>query len=281
MTTTTGPYTENGSTKVFSFTFEVQDAADLTVTLTTPSGVDVIQTLGTDYSVSGIGRPIGGQILMVAAPPVGSQLLISLGRVEPAADEALQISDLFKEYRPGDAPPLFLVSGGDATVNVDGAVMRFTGQGSVYGRASVPLEPSDTYIFRVAYRRNADSGDPANDGISAGLDWYNGAGVRIQSQTLHSNNNLLVISGRVEFTTSIARPGVADISVYAPQGARYAVPWFRTYGTGHQTDCEICGLIRAPNPAPLVVEATDIVIPPDFQWPAGTIPTGTTRAKNA
>ena len=193
---------------------------------------------------------------------------------DSALTGAQRVDDLFKEYRPGDAPNFFTVEGAVPAVSVDGFAQRFTGIGSAYLKTGVPLQPGDIYTFRVAYRRLKDSGDPANDGITAGVRWLNGAGNTLSEQVLHSNNNLTTVSGPVEFTTSVGLPGVAGVSVFAPAGARYAVPWFRTFGADHQTDLTICGFIPSPNPAPVVVSADELVIPQGFQWPAGTIPSG-------
>lgn len=183
-------------------------------------------------------------------------------------------SELFREYRPGDAPDLFIITEGTPVPSVDGFALQFTSSGTAFSRTSVPLEPGDVFTFQIAFRRIQDSGDPANDGVTAGMDWYSGADSKIGESTLYSNNNVLVSSGRVEFTTSVALPSEPGVSVYAPQTARYGVPWFRTFGNQHKTNLEILGLIESPNPAPFVVEADELVIPADFQWPAGTIPTG-------
>lgn len=76
-TSKTGPYSGNGTTTVFSYTFEVQDEAHLVVTLADSQGVETVQVLNTDYTVSGVGNANGGQITMVVAPATGSTLTIS------------------------------------------------------------------------------------------------------------------------------------------------------------------------------------------------------------
>ena len=202
------------------------------------------------------------------------ELRITASVINDKLSDVQRVSEQFREYRPGDAPDFFDVTNAVPGVSVHGSVMRFSGAGTARSKASVPVQPGDSYIFRVAYSRLQDSNDPANDGIRAGVDWYNGAGVKLSEQILHSNNNLTVITGRVEFTTSLGLPGVADVDVYAPESARYAVPWFYAYGANHITDLEICGFITSPNSVPQVVSADDLVIPVDFKWPAGTIPAG-------
>lgn len=202
------------------------------------------------------------------------ELRITASVINDNFADVQRTSDLFMEFRPGDAPDFYEVVNAVPAVSSNGSVMRFSGSGTAYGKAFVPVQPTDKYVFRVAYSRALDSNDPANDGIRAGVDWYNGADVKISEQVLHSNNNLTVNSGRVEFTTTAALPGVAGVSVYAPSSARYAKPWFRTFGGNHLTDLEICGFIVSPTVAVPIIEADDIVIPPGFQWPLGTIPPG-------
>ena len=140
-TAATGPYNGNGNTVVFSFTFMVHDEADLTVSLTTTRGVALIQRLGVDYTVSGVGSPTGGQVTMVVPPPSGTQLLIFLGRVIPAPDNTPLISNVFREFRPGDAPNYFDLTGGELTSGLNGGVYRFTGSCRASMKYSVPLEP--------------------------------------------------------------------------------------------------------------------------------------------
>lgn len=202
------------------------------------------------------------------------ELRVTAGIINEALTDIQKVSELFREYRPGDAPGYYDVTNGSVVNSIDGNVVQFTSSGTAYAKTSVPLQEGDTYTFRVIYRRQQDSGDPANDGITAGVDWYNGANVKIGESILHSNNNLTVISGRVESSTSVALPSLPGVDVYAPEGARYAIAWFRTFGNLHKTNLEVCGLINSPNPAPLVVSADDLVIPVDFQWPSGTIPAG-------
>lgn len=75
-TSKTGPYNGNGTTTVFSYTFEVQDEAHLVVTLADATGVETVQVLNTDYTVSGVGNANGGQITMTSPPATGYTLTI-------------------------------------------------------------------------------------------------------------------------------------------------------------------------------------------------------------
>jgi hypothetical protein len=200
--------------------------------------------------------------------------LVELRVTAATLTEGTTPDNLFREYRPGDAPRYFALDGGSVVAGLNGNVYRFTGPGMARPNYSVPLEPGQSYTFRLGYQRFKDSGDPANDGITAGVDWYNGFNNKIGETIIHSDNTLLVSSLRRSPSYSIGFPGGAAFDVYAPASARYAVPWYRTFGLGHQTDLDTLSLARTELPTPLQVSADALVIPTDFQWPAGTIPPG-------
>lgn len=200
------------------------------------------------------------------------ELRVTVGNLGSASGQ--QASYLFREFRPGDAPDYFNLSGGLLTAGLNGKVYRFTGAGLASMKYSVPFEPEQTYTFHIGYQRFRDSNDPANDGIRAGIDWYNGFGNKIGESVIHSDNTLLVSSLRREFSYSVGFGGGEAFDAYIPSSARYGVAWYRTYGSGHQTDLDTLVLRQSDLPTPLVVSADEIVIPEDFQWPAGTIPPG-------
>lgn len=63
---TSGPYTGNGTTADYSYTFRIDDKSQLAVYETTDLGVKTLLTVDTDYTVSGIGNDAGGIITRVA-----------------------------------------------------------------------------------------------------------------------------------------------------------------------------------------------------------------------
>lgn len=67
----TGPYTANGNTKQFAYTFYLLQETDLVVFL---GGVK--KTLHTDYEVTGIGQTQGGNVVFTINPPQGVQVLL-------------------------------------------------------------------------------------------------------------------------------------------------------------------------------------------------------------
>lgn len=199
------------------------------------------------------------------------ELRVTAGNVDMSRTAVASM--IFKNTRPGDSPQLFDLGEAAVVGSTNGLVARVEGANTISSKVLVPVEPGKYYNLRFAYQRKKKSGDPANDGIAGGIVWYNGFGKELQTDTIHEDNTLLTVSGRREFTYSIAAPGVPDVQVYAPVGARYGSAWIKTFGTDHETDIEICGF--TPESAPVSTpSAADIIIPPDFQWPAGTIPPG-------
>lgn len=77
-TAKTGPYTGNGSTTSFDYTFRVDAEADIVVTVLNAAGTtETVKTLTTDYTVSGVGNAAGGSITMLVAPATGEKLTIT------------------------------------------------------------------------------------------------------------------------------------------------------------------------------------------------------------
>ena len=76
-TARTGPYNGNGSTTVFAYDFRILDQSHVVVTLKSAANVETVQTLTTNYTVSGVGDATGGNITMVVAPASGEQLTFS------------------------------------------------------------------------------------------------------------------------------------------------------------------------------------------------------------
>jgi len=202
------------------------------------------------------------------------ELRVTVGNLTSAAADVQKTSELFREFRPGDAPDYFTSTGGALATGLNGKVYRFTGLGSSQPKTSVPLEPGQSYTLTMGYQRFKDSGDPANDGITATILWYNGFNNKIGEVVVHSDNTLLVSSLRRTFSYSLGYGGGEAYDVYIPSSARYAIVQFKTFGVGHETDLDAFGLYRTALPTPLVVSADDLVIPANFKWPAGTIPAG-------
>ena len=72
---TSGPYTGNGVTTSFPYTFKAFTDANVIV-YQTVGGIQYTRTLGTHYSVTGTGVDGGGNVVMVTAPASGDEIYI-------------------------------------------------------------------------------------------------------------------------------------------------------------------------------------------------------------
>jgi hypothetical protein len=75
-TTNRVQYSGNGTTTVFSFPYYFLNQADLKVILRDSLGVETLQTITSQYTVSGVGVSSGGSVTMLSAPASGSSLTI-------------------------------------------------------------------------------------------------------------------------------------------------------------------------------------------------------------
>lgn len=70
-------YTGNGSTATYAYTFKILDEEDLIVTrVVIATGVETDQVLTTDYTVTGVGNPSGGNVILVAGNLPSTQKLV-------------------------------------------------------------------------------------------------------------------------------------------------------------------------------------------------------------
>src|SRR5574343_941739 len=75
-----GPFTGNGITTAFPFTFKVFQASDLQVVLTSTTGVETVETLTLNYTVAlnaNQDSSPGGTVTMLTAPASGELLTIT------------------------------------------------------------------------------------------------------------------------------------------------------------------------------------------------------------
>jgi len=70
-----GPYNGNGATTTFDYDFKILDEGDIVVTsLVIATGVETVET---EYTVTGVGEDGGGTVVMDTAPPTGTTLTLS------------------------------------------------------------------------------------------------------------------------------------------------------------------------------------------------------------
>src|SRR5213595_2667681 len=75
----------DGSNKIFPFNFRFLSNSDIYVSLIDSSGNVTPQTLGVNYSITGVGLPGGGVVTMIVAP--GSTSFLFIQRVMAATQE--------------------------------------------------------------------------------------------------------------------------------------------------------------------------------------------------
>ena len=73
-----GPYNGNGATASFSYGFKIIAESHIAVILTDADAVETVQTITTDYTVTGVGDANGGSVVMVTAPATGELLTLKL-----------------------------------------------------------------------------------------------------------------------------------------------------------------------------------------------------------
>lgn len=71
-----GPYNGNDVTTAFDFDFRILDEDHIQVILANVNGDETVQTLTTDYTVTGVGAIGGGQVIMIVPPETGETLTI-------------------------------------------------------------------------------------------------------------------------------------------------------------------------------------------------------------
>jgi hypothetical protein len=69
-------YSGNGTLTTFAYTFKVFDQGDLTVILRASNGAETVQTITTDYTVTGVGDVGGGNVVFTTAPTATETVVI-------------------------------------------------------------------------------------------------------------------------------------------------------------------------------------------------------------
>lgn len=77
----TDTYSGDGGTTVFAYTFQILAASEITVTVD-----GVAQVLTTDYTLSGVGNPAGGNVTFLVAPPNTAPNNVVISRAAGASE---------------------------------------------------------------------------------------------------------------------------------------------------------------------------------------------------
>lgn len=96
-TSTKKVYSGNAVATVFAYDFFIQASTDIEVYLADPDGLLELQTLTTDYTLSGVGNPAGGNVTFVSGAPAAGTNNILLIRNTPLTQET--------DYIEGDTFP--------------------------------------------------------------------------------------------------------------------------------------------------------------------------------
>jgi hypothetical protein len=91
-------YAGDGSTKAFSFPLRFLENADLRVSLVASTGDETLKVVGTHYTVTGAGHPMGGTVTFITAP--GSTDRVKIARLT-VPKQTVDLSDLGRT--PGDS----------------------------------------------------------------------------------------------------------------------------------------------------------------------------------
>lgn len=96
-TSTKKVYSGNAVATVFAYDFFIQAATDIEVYIADPDGLLELQTLTTDYTLSGVGNPAGGNVTFVSGAPATGTNNVLLIRDTPLTQET--------DYIEGDTFP--------------------------------------------------------------------------------------------------------------------------------------------------------------------------------
>ena len=69
-------YSGNGALTTFAYGFKVFDQDELTVILRSSDGTETVQTITTNYTVTGVGAASGGNVVFGSAPASGVTIVI-------------------------------------------------------------------------------------------------------------------------------------------------------------------------------------------------------------
>ena len=157
--------------------------------------------------------------------------------VRPTFSQAASLGD-----RPGELPQCFAssydgaaeaLSGIPATATAaSGAVVKLTGAGIVAPRRAYRCEPGHQYRVRFVVQRSIDTDDPANDAVRLAIRWLDRNKAGLASAELSNVLDVVVASGRLEFSFNLAATDDTNIDAVSPASSVYFRPFVKTFGGG-------------------------------------------------
>lgn len=132
----------------------------------------------------------------------------------------------------GGAPEsVALLDGSKVVSPANGAVVALRA-GYVAPVAVRRIEPGRHYRLRFVLQRAEDTADPANDAVRLGIAWLKADKSKLAETVMADVLDVLVSSGRLEFSFTVSRVDGDTVDVVCPAGAVYARPFLRCYGAG-------------------------------------------------
>lgn len=158
-------YTGNGVTTSYPYQFRIYKASDLVVTRATPEGVETTLVLNTDYTVTGVGKYAGGNVVLTSALASGYHLAIE--RVLPVTQE----TDLRNQgaYFAETHEDVF-----DRLIMLLQRIASYLGLGPDGAIRTLLLGKTDIDgqgAYRARQNRIQDLGDPVNMKDAANKQW--------------------------------------------------------------------------------------------------------------
>lgn len=200
-TNKSGPYNENGVTTNFAYQFSIRDAAHIKV-VRALAGVETILALTADYTVTGVGNPSGGSVV-IPVPATGSTL--TLIRNVPFTQEL----DLENQgaYNAEDVEAAF-----DLATQRDQQLAEEIGR-AVKVPVSTDASDLDTLIEGVIALLGAVDDIAIVAGISA--DVVTVAGIATQIETVSGISASIVTVAGIEADVSIVAAMAAQVGAVA------------------------------------------------------------------
>jgi len=186
------------------------------------------------------------------------------------AGQALVDQEIALRHRPGDVPERFSLGGAVIVAGPHGQAVRAADPLTVSTLSLVPMEQGERLEFIASYYRTTNSIDPANDGVTTGVDFFDKDRSFISGITFTTDTTLVASEGRKIVARALAHSAALDDDVLAPEGTLYVRPWIRFFGTDHVSECDVLLLDRQPQAA--TVPAPNIIYPRDFKFDPENIP---------
>lgn len=149
-TTRTAYHGGDGADTSFPYSFRILDETHLQVVITDALGVDTVQVLNTDYTVTGV-KESSGTVEMTLAPANGETLKIE--RIMPLT----QLTDFRNQNTIADIPPETLEDAIDYQMMLMQQVNATVGQPDVYTLADRPVASA---VYAGTTIRIVDAGSP-------------------------------------------------------------------------------------------------------------------------